>query len=94
MASFGAPMNHLTLEDLSQPGLVFQIGVVPDRIDLLTSVTGLGFVAAWQRRVVVRFDDVDVPVIGRSDLIHNKRVLGRPQDMVDASNLEASGQPD
>jgi hypothetical protein len=87
-------MNHLTLEDLSQPGLVFQIGVVPDRIDLLTSVTGLDFVAAWQRRVMVRFDDVDVPVISRSDLIHNKRVLGRPQDIVDAADLEASGEPD
>lgn len=88
LASFGAPMNHLTSNDLAQPGLVFQIGVVPDRIDILTSVTGLEFEDAWERRVIVRFDDVEVPVIGLSDLIHNKRAVGRARDLADLEGLE------
>src|ERR1700674_2798647 len=50
LSRFGAPMSDLSLDDLASPGTVFQIGVEPNRIDVLTSVEGLRFEDAWQRR--------------------------------------------
>ncbi|HMM35235.1 MAG TPA: hypothetical protein PKA62_10955, partial [Thermoanaerobaculia bacterium] len=53
LREFGAPLFDLTANDLSRPGTVFQIGVVPVRIDLLTSISGVGFEEAWAGRVEV-----------------------------------------
>ncbi len=87
LAEFGAPMHDLTVDDLSAPGIVFQIGVEPSRIDILTSVSGVEFDAAWHNRMVVRIDGMDIPVIGRNDLVVNKRASGRPKDIADAETL-------
>lgn len=91
LARFGAPLDRLEPEDLTTPELVFQIGVVPNRIDILTSVTGLSFDRSWERRVIVPIEGVEVPVIGREDLIENKKELGRPRDLADVSELEEAG---
>ncbi|MFN2421854.1 MAG: hypothetical protein ABR527_10860 [Gemmatimonadota bacterium] len=88
VAFFGAPMNNLDLHDFAEPDLIFQIGVVPNRIDILTAVTGLEFEKAWERRIVVPLDGLEVPVLGRADLIRNKKAVGRPQDVADAERLE------
>jgi hypothetical protein len=85
---FGAPLFDLSLDDLSKPGTVFQIGTAPTRIDILTGVSGLMFGEAWSRRTTVRIGELPVGVIGREDLIRNKRATGRPQDLVDADRLE------
>lgn len=85
---FGAPLFDLSLEDLSKPGTVFQIGTAPARIDILTGLSGLSFEEAWPRRMAVTIGETSVAVIGREDLIHNKRATGRPQDLVDADRLE------
>lgn len=47
LTRFGAPLHDLTAANLSTPGLVFQIGVPPIRIDILTMVSGLDFQTAW-----------------------------------------------
>lgn len=91
LARFGAPLDRLEPEDLTTPELVFQIGVVPNRIEILTSVTGLSFDRSWERRVIVPIEGVEVPVIGREDLIENKKELGRPRDLADVSELEEAG---
>ena len=83
LAVFGAPLFDLTLEDLSRPGTVFQIGVPPGRIDLLTSISGVTFEDAWPRRTAVRLPGVVAPVIGRADFVANKRATGRPKDLAD-----------
>jgi hypothetical protein len=88
LRAFGAPLADLREADLHAPGVVFQIGVAPVRVDVLTSASGLEFPSAWARRVEARFDDVLVPVLGREDLIANKRATGRPQDLVDVASLE------
>ena len=88
LAEFGAPMHDLTVDDLSAPGIVFQIGVEPSRIDILTSVSGVEFDVAWRNRLVVKIDEMDIPVIGRIDLVINKRASGRPKDIVDAETLD------
>ncbi|HUM00734.1 MAG TPA: hypothetical protein VL084_00485 [Thermoanaerobaculia bacterium] len=85
---FGAPLFDLSVEDLSRPGTVFQIGTAPARIDILTGVSGLTFEQAWPRRTTVKLGELSVGVIGREDLIRNKRATGRPQVLVDAAVLE------
>lgn len=73
LAAFGAPLDDLTIEDLSKPGVVFQIGVEPSRIDILTAISGVDFNRAWDRRVSIEMDGVCINVLGREDLIVNKR---------------------
>jgi hypothetical protein len=89
LTSFGAPMLELSEADLAKPEVVYQIGVPPRRIDLLTSLTGLTFEEAWRDRVLGRLGEVEVPFIGRAALIRNKRALGRPRDLADLESLEA-----
>ncbi len=88
LAAFGAPLDALTMEDLTSTGTVFQIGVDPVRIDVLTSIDGLGFEEAWQHRIVLEVGGSPLPFLSREDLITNKRASGRPQDLVDADALE------
>lgn len=93
LEAFGAPLRDLTLEDLSSGDLVYQIGIAPARIDVLTGLTAVAFDEAWPSRVTVTVEGVAVPVIGRAELIRNKRALGRPRDLADVAELEAEGRP-
>jgi hypothetical protein len=88
LAVFGAPLHGLTQEDLKAEGTIYQIGVPPNRVDLITVVDGVEFEAAWRGRTHVDVDDIRIPVIGKADLITNKRTVGRPQDLVDVDLLE------
>ena len=88
LARFGAPLEQIRQSDLCRPNLVFQIGVTPNRIDLLTSIDGVDFDEAWAARTEMELDGVRVPVISRRDLIRNKRASGRPQDLADVARLE------
>lgn len=89
---FGAPLGELRVEDLHSPNVVFQLGVPPRRIDLLTSLTGLeSFEAAWTNRATTGVEGLAVPVLGRADLIANKRALGRPRDLADLELLAGEG---
>jgi len=86
--SFGAPLTDLSREDLSTAGTVFQIGIPPLRIDLLTSIDGVDFDAAWPNRLETRFGEVIAFVISRQDLITNKKTAARLQDLADVELLE------
>jgi len=88
---FGAPLRDLTREDLTRPGTVFQIGLPPLRIDVLTSLTGVTFGAAWDERTEAEFEGVRFPVLGRRQLLANERALGRAQDLADIERLEPEG---
>ena len=85
---FGAPTTPLEEADLAQTGTVFQIGVAPNRIDIVTAIDGVVFADAWPARVKARYGDQSIGVIGRAHLIANKRATGRPQDLLDAEVLE------
>lgn len=89
LQAYGAPTEELTPDDFAQPGVTFQIGVAPIRIDVLSSIDGVGFDAAWANRVAARYGDQDVFVISRVDLIVNKRAAARLQDLADVEALEA-----
>jgi hypothetical protein len=88
---FGAPLHDLDAADLSHPGVVFQIGVPPVRIDILTALSGLRFEQDWANRSYVEWDGLKIPVISRLDLIRNKRSTGRTKDLADAEQLEMDG---
>lgn len=87
---FGAPLDRLSVEDLSTDDVVFQIGLAPNRIDLLTTIGGVEFAEAWDRRTQVELGGLSVPVIGRDDLIRSKRAVGRERDLADVAELERS----
>ncbi|MFZ5439720.1 MAG: hypothetical protein ACOZQL_06910 [Myxococcota bacterium] len=85
---FGAPLANLRERDLTTPGIIFQIGVEPNRIDLLTEMDGVEFDEAWARRVSGPFGDLKVPWLSAKDLAANKRKVGRPQDLLDLEKLK------
>jgi hypothetical protein len=85
---FGAPLFDLRRDDLSRPGVVFQIGVPPCRIDILTEITGVTFDEAWPGRLTTSVEGQTLPFIGRHELLINKRAVGRPKDLGDVAFLE------
>jgi hypothetical protein len=87
LEAFGFSNLGLSDEDFNQPDRVVQLGYPPYRIDILTSIEGVEFDGAWERRVVLDLDGIEVPFIGRDDLLTNKRVAGRPQDIADLERL-------
>ena len=92
LAAFGAPLDDLgiTREDLGRAGNVIQLGLPPNRIDLLTGISGVAdFQAAWTQRVEHAIGGRAMPFIGRATLIANKRASGRRKDVAD---LEALGE--
>lgn len=89
---FGAPLQDLTEADLATPGIVFQIGVAPIRIDVITAIDGVEFTEAWANRMITKFDDQPASVLSREDLIRNKRAAGRTQDLADLERLEGRGK--
>ena len=88
LEAFGAPTSQVRAADFARPGIVFQMGLPPVRIDVLTALSGLSFQEAWPGRVQARFGPLTVDVIGREDFIRNKRATGRTKD---AGDIEALG---
>lgn len=88
LQSFGAPLADLSESDLSVPGTVFQIGIAPNRIDLLTAIDGVSFDEATATTETMRYAEQDVRVIGKAALLKNKLASGRPQDLLDAEALK------
>jgi hypothetical protein len=90
LAEFGAPLFDLTLDDLTRPGVVFQMGAPPYRIDLATELTGITFEEGWADHATVLLEGLVIPIIGREAMIRNKRATGRPKDRLDLELLGES----
>lgn len=88
LAEFGAPMQDISRADFERPGITYQIGLPPVRIDILTELTGLTFAETWPERMRRPFGSIDVDFIGRDSFVRNKRATGRPKDLVDIQGLE------
>ena len=81
----------LTADDFTAPARVIQLGHEPYRIDLMTSISGVGFEDAWQSRVAGELDGILVNFIGREALLRNKDAAGRGKDRIDAEELRKQG---
>ena len=88
ITAFGAPLMGLTEADFHRPRMVFQIGVEPQRIDIISAVDGLDYADASLRAVTMNVDGLEIKVVSLDDLIVNKRASGRPKDIADAVMLE------
>ena len=85
---FGAPLHDLTKADLEKEGTVFQIGLAPRRIDIITAASGLDFESASSHATTVEIEGITVWIPSVADLIRNKRASGRTRDIADAEALE------
>ncbi len=88
LQTFGAPLFDLNIEDLKTPGMVFQIGLVPSRINVITQIDGVEFESAWKEHKTVEIENLQVPVIGKTQLLINKQSTGRAIDRNDALWLQ------
>ena len=87
LGAFGAPLADVAEADFTTPGVTYQMGVPPGRIDILTELTGLAFADAWPARIQRPFGGIDVDFIGRDAFVLNKRATGRPKDLVDVEGM-------
>jgi len=87
ISQFGFEALGLGADDFLVEGQVIQLGVAPNRIDLLTSLTGCDFEDVWATRIPAQIGGVLVNMIGKEQFIRNKRAVGRSQDLADLETL-------
>jgi hypothetical protein len=92
LREFGAHLaaHGVGPEEFSVEGNVYQLGLPPRRIDILTRIDGVTFDEAWNGRVVVEAAGMKLPFLGRTELVRNKRSTGRAKDAADIAPLEES----
>jgi hypothetical protein len=88
LISFGTPTSGLTEITFMQKGIIFQIGVAPRRIDLITHIDGVDFDDAYPSRTIIVMEGLNLPFISKENLIKNKKSTGRDKDLIDAKHLE------
>ena len=85
---FGAPVDQITVNDFANEGIVFQIGVTPRRIDIITHLDGVSFGEADEDKVIVKVEDLKLPILSFDKLIKNKLSTGRERDELDVKLLQ------
>jgi hypothetical protein len=94
LSAFGAPLKGISPKDFTEPEIFYQMGVEPVRVDVLTSLPGLVFSEAWDRKEAVDFDGEQAFVLGREDLVLSKKLTGRPRDREHARRLQKPKKSD
>lgn len=99
LRAFGAPLtaHGVANVDFATEGVVYQMGLPPRRIDVLTRISGPDFATIWLNRKEADFGGMLVPVIGREEFVANKRAAGRAKDLLDIallSECDAEGMPE
>lgn len=89
LESFGAPLHQVSEAEFSRPGIIFQMGVPPGRIDVLTQLSGVSFEEAWPTRLRGPFGPMSVDYIGKDAFVRNKLATGRDKDRVDVELLRS-----
>jgi predicted nucleotidyltransferase len=88
LGEFGAPLEQIDQDSFSEKGIIFQIGVAPCRIDIITQISGVEFEQAYPKRKEIEIDEIKVPVISKEDLIRNKESTGREKDKLDTKLMQ------
>lgn len=87
LARFGAPLDQIKIDDFSTEGIIFQIGVIPRRIDIITKIDGVTYEEADEDKIIVEVEGLKIPVISLDKLIKNKMATGREKDELDIKAL-------
>ena len=85
---FGAPVDQITVNDFANEGIVFQIGVTPRRIDIITHLDGVTFGEADEDKVILEVEGLKLPILSFDKLIKNKLSTGRERDELDVKLLQ------
>lgn len=88
LVEFGAPVAEMKPYDFAEYGMIFQIGVAPCRVDIISKISGVSYADAVNRAVPKTIDGVPVRIISLDDLIANKKASGRTKDIADVEVLE------
>ncbi len=86
-AEFGFSEKESLIAIFSEPGQMVQIGLPPNRIDVLSRISGVEFEEAWSGRIEAKIGGVSASIIGIEDLLRNKRASGRPKDLADVDEI-------
>ena len=89
LRAFGFSELSLSADDFTRPNSVVQLGRPPNRIDILTSISGVNFQQSWDHRIPAELDGLAVSYLGLQTLIANKQASGRDKDLADVSKLQA-----
>lgn len=89
LAKFGAPLEQVSLADFYNKDLIYQIGVAPNRIDIMMDIPGVQFDAAWKNRIQGSYGEEPISIISLQDLIRSKEKSGRDRDLLDLKYLQA-----
>jgi len=87
LQQFGAALSQISDTTFAEEGVVFQIGLAPRRIDIITKIDGVDFDKAYENRRQISIEDMNIPVISKADLIKHKLSTGREKDALDAKQL-------
>jgi len=87
LLEFGAPLKDIPEMTFCKEGIIFQIGIAPRRIDIITKIDGVNFSKAYPAKKEIRIENLKVPFLSREDLIRNKEQTGREKDKLDAKYL-------
>jgi len=87
LTAFGFASLGLTKQVFLEPGTIMQLGHPPNRIDLVTSISGVKFEDAWQHRVSFVVEGLTLLVVDKPTLMANKAASGRPKDLADLDAL-------
>ena len=88
VAEFGAPVSEMKPEEFAEYGMIFQIGIAPCRVDIISKISGVSYADAVTRAVPKTIDGIPVRIISLEDLIANKKASGRAKDLADVEVLE------
>ena len=92
LVEFGAPMADLTIHDLAQQQVVFQFGMAPVRVDVMTSIDAVTFGEAWKHRVQTHLGDIPISIVSLQHLIQNKEVADRDTGRIHLARLRKYGK--
>ena len=87
LSEFGAPISDIEQKTFCEEGIVFQIGLAPRRIDIITKIEGVNFQNAYSDKREIEVEGIKIPFISKEDLIKNKESTGREKDKLDAKYL-------
>lgn len=88
LADFGVPLEEISPDTFTEKGILFQIGIAPRRIDILTFIDGVEFDVAYSNKEEIAIGDIEIPFLSRKHLIKNKESTGREKDVLDAKYLK------